>query len=227
MTHRSRFVAGRTPVRAATSRSVVSLLALSAFGLIGCEAQDLSIAPEVETNPLSVSLGDEVPALSSEDSAVLHFVNAPDTSFAVLDDDVGLDRRAAERIVRHRDGQDGEPGTDDDQLFVSIDEVLAVPWVGPTSIEAIDDYLVELGMDGALVEGVAFTEDEEAMALALANTLSFDALDVSLELDRRAAAGIVDGRPFSDLHDVAAVDYVGPASIERLRAATAGDTPQQ
>ena len=178
-------------------------------------------SPRWWPTPIRISTADDAPAIATEDSALLHFVNAPDTSFAVLDEDVGLDPRAAERIVRHRDGADLEAGTEDDLLFASLDDLLEVPYVGSSVLEAIDDYLVELAEDGAQVEGVAFTDEEAALALALANTASFEELDEELELDRRAAQGIVEQRPFSTLADVAEVAYVGPASLERLRAATA------
>jgi DNA uptake protein ComE-like DNA-binding protein len=195
--------------------------AVLAAGLTGCESHDLSLAPEIEADAIAITTPEEAPELGTGDSAVLHFVNAPDTTFAVLDEDVGLDRRAAERIVRHRDGADRMAGTEDDLLFATLDELMAVPYVGPSALGAIDDFLLELAEDGAVVEGVAFTEEEEVLALALANTATLDELDLDLDLDRRAAEGIVKGRPFVELDAVAEVDFVGPASLERLRAATA------
>lgn len=216
MTHSTCILAGAR-ARALPMVSAAALLVV----LVGCESQDLSLAPEIEADAIAITTPEEAPELGSADSAVLHFINASDTTFEVLDEDVGLDRRAAERIVRHRDGADRLAGTEDDLLFGSLDDLMAVPYVGPAAVGAIDDFLLELAEDGAVVEGVAFTEEEEVLALALANTATLDELDLDLELDRRAAEGIVKGRPFVELDEVAEVDFVGPASLERLRAATA------
>lgn len=152
---------------------------------------------------------------------VLAFVNAPDTSFEVLDLDVGLDRRAAERIVWHRDGYDRVAGTDDDNLFDSVDQLLDLDWVGPTSIELIHAWLDDASTDGALVEGVAFTDDEAILVVSLANTADEDYLDLELELDVRAVDGIFDARPIAGLTELSRVPYVGPATLERLRGAVA------
>lgn len=46
---------------------------------------------------------------------VLELVNHPGTDRALLDGQVGLDRRAAEGIVAHREGLDGvSPSADDE-----------------------------------------------------------------------------------------------------------------
>jgi len=152
-------------------------------------------------------------------NAVLGFVNAPDTSFEVLDIDVGLDRRAAERIIRHRDGMDRTSGTEDDNFFDSLDELLSLDWVGPSALEHIEAWLEDAATDGELVEGVAFTDDEAILVVSLANTAEAAYLDDDLELDVRAVEGIIDARPLADLGELADVHYVGPATLERLRAA--------
>lgn len=152
-------------------------------------------------------------------AGVLAFVNAADTSFDVLDLDVGLDRRAAERIIRHRDGADRTWGTDDDDHFDTIAELLSVDWVGPTSLTLIEGWLAEAAADGTVIEGVAFTDDEATLVVSMVNTVDADYLDDTLELDVRAVDGILDARPLPDLRALAAVPYVGPATLERLRAA--------
>ena len=45
----------------------------------------------------------------------------------------GLHDRAAENLTKHRDGADGRFGTDDDDLFDTLEEVDAVAYVGPTA----------------------------------------------------------------------------------------------
>ena len=74
----------------------------------------------------------------AETDAVLDLVN--EASISVLDDDVALDKRAAENIVVHRNGADGVLGTADDDLFGDLAELDAVPYVGPAALEALLAY---------------------------------------------------------------------------------------
>lgn len=52
--------------------------------------------------------------------------------------------------------------------------------------------------------------------LFAANHATFRALDEDAGLDRRAARGLVDGRPFDTVEQVDAVKYVGGAALDRL-----------
>jgi hypothetical protein len=83
----------------------------------------------VELDATSTTLG------GAEAAGVLHVANT--LSLAQLDVDVGLDRRAAERIVVARDVQ-GD--------FASIGELDAVPWVGQTALDLLLDYARAHGM---------------------------------------------------------------------------------
>lgn len=186
--------------------------------LVAC-APDVPQAPEALADGLSGETKLQADSVDFGDRAILAFVNAPDTSFEVLDLDVGLDRRAAERIIRHRDGLDRVSATADDNYFDSIDELLAVDWVGPTTIDLLEGWLVQAATDGETVDGVAFTEDEAILVVSLANTADADYLDIDLELDIRAVDGIFDARPIADIQELAEVPYVGPATLERLRGA--------
>lgn len=49
----------------------------------------------------------------------------------------GVHDRAATELAAHRDGADGRFGTEDDDLFDSIEEVDAVPYVGPTAFSQL------------------------------------------------------------------------------------------
>ncbi len=68
-------------------------------------------------------------ASAAELEAVLQLAST--ASFTRLDEEVGLDVRAASHIVEHRDGEDGVEGTSDDAVFETLGELDAVPWVGP------------------------------------------------------------------------------------------------
>lgn len=75
---------------------------------------------------------------SAETAAVLRLVNR--AGLAELDHEVPLDARAAAGIVGHRAGADGALDTADDDLFDTLAELDAVPWVGPRALERLLDY---------------------------------------------------------------------------------------
>lgn len=80
---------------------------------------------------------------SPEAQGVLDFVNQ--ASFRVLDDEVPLDKRAATHITDHRNGPDGELGTEDDNLIESLQELDDIYWVGPASLQRIVEYARKQG----------------------------------------------------------------------------------
>lgn len=57
-------------------------------------------------------------------------------------------------------------------------------------------------------------ESDDALRLRAANELGFEELDAVL--DRRAAEGLVAGRPFETIEEVDAVRYVGPVALDQL-----------
>ena len=110
-------------------RLIVVLICAAAF--VGC------VRPYADTDPLVAPL---VEPGSPEERGLLAFVNDSETTFAVLDDDVGLDRRAAENLVDRRDGADGTFGTADDAPFTSIDDVDDVSYVGSVALSRLLDW---------------------------------------------------------------------------------------
>ncbi|MDF1564580.1 MAG: hypothetical protein P1V51_16160 [Deltaproteobacteria bacterium] len=71
-------------------------------------------------------------------SGLLAFLNDQvETDQRRLDVDCGLRADTAENLIRHRDGLDGLVGTEDDDLYESVDEVDAVGGVGPASLEKL------------------------------------------------------------------------------------------
>lgn len=166
---------------------------------------------------------DLVAALTpAETDAVLDLVN--EASFTLLDDDVALDKRAAENIVAHRDGADATAGTADDDLFDTIEELDAVPYVGPSALEKLVAYAHAQGLVDEPSAG-----SDAALILGVANSASFEVLDDDVGLDKRAAENIVayrdgaDATPgtadddlFETLAELDAIPYVGPAALEAL-----------
>jgi len=154
---------------------------------------------------------------------VLAMLNDSGTTLTILDVDADLDARAAKNLIAHRDGKDGRFGTSDDDRFDTIDEVDAVAYVGDSALQklltyAIDNDWIPSGDDYyGSIEGVEFTTTEAAGVVALCNSASVQTLDVDVDLDSRAATGIVAKRPFTTVEQVAAVSYVGATALTHLR----------
>ena len=154
----------------------------------------------------------------------LPFVNHWTTTFDVLYYDVGLSPRTSTNILAHRDGPDGIYGTDDDELFDTIEELDAVPYVGPATLEDLANYAYNWYPP---------SEPPYAYLLDFVNheTTTFDILDVDVGLDRRAAANIIarrdgpdevygteDDDPFDTKYELDKVSYVGPSALAKLEA---------
>ncbi|MFH1216469.1 MAG: amidohydrolase family protein [Pseudomonadota bacterium] len=82
-------------------------------------------------------------ASCNTNSKIIIFLNSSSTTLELLDNGVGLDRRAAENIISHRDGEDMIHGTADDNLFDNFKELDLIPFVGETAIGKISDFLTK------------------------------------------------------------------------------------
>ncbi len=102
---------------------------------------DEFIGPDGKTDTGEVEEG------SSHACGVLALAN--EATVAVLDDsppeNVGLDSRAANNIVAYRLGDDGEPGTEDDEVFDTLRELDAVFYVGPMAFRRLLTYATDQG----------------------------------------------------------------------------------
>ncbi|MBW2454584.1 MAG: proprotein convertase P-domain-containing protein [Deltaproteobacteria bacterium] len=187
--------------------------------LVGCRAADEPTADSATFESQQSPLWDGTP----EAVGVLAFLNAPTTTFELLDDDVGLDKRAAENLVAFRLGADGVAGTSDDDRFETIEQVDGVKWVGPAAINRLIAYAEAQGFvpqGGDLLgvyDDVAFTVDEAAATLELVNVAPHLELDDDVELDRRAADAIVAARPILTMVQLEDLYYVGPTAMLALR----------
>ena len=160
---------------------------------------------------------------SAEAFGVLALLNSRETTLSLLDDDIGLDSRAANALINHRAGADGAFGTSDDDLYDTISEVDEQYYVGDSALGALLDYATAEGwvpgpndVVGSW-EGVSFTARQATAVLNLANTASQAELDDDVGLDRRAASGIVSARPLLDLNELGAVPWVGPSALRALQ----------
>lgn len=206
------------------SRSFAALsIALSlALAAAGCgapspedEAAPVQPADDAESQDDVELAGDTAEALT-----VLEFLNDAGTTFEMLDEAAGLDSRAAENLIAHRDGQDLVAGTADDDLFESLDEVDAISFVGPVTVEKLSQYVTAQGWvyySSGAWEGVVFNTSQVTLALDLVNYAPFETLDLDATLDSRAAENIVAARPIISMRELSEISWVGPSALDRLR----------
>jgi len=190
--------------------------------LLALAATLLAAACRSDVDPGSGALVDGTP----DAVGVLGLLNDPATTFTVLDVDAGLDRRAAENLTAHRDGPDGAAGTADDDRFDTIEEVDAVPYVGPAMLDRLLAFARERGFVPAgddvlgVWDEVAFTVDEAEATLAWVNAATEEELDEVLR-DSRPVNSILEARPLASMLEVSELYFVGPTMMQRLRDAAA------
>ena len=175
------------------------------IALAGCATSDPDAAPSVIASNLSV--GDA--------TAVLALVNYPGTDVDVLDNQVGLDTRAAHGIIAHRDGADGIAPSSDDVPFATIDELDAIPYVGDSAFTKLTAWAAARPLPAPeTVEGVAFAGWESQAVVWGVDNLDASVLDGFL--DARAAKGLVAKRPFASVAQMGPVPYVGATALHAL-----------
>ncbi len=195
-----------------------------ALALAACDS-----GPEPEADGVDDSFlggpksdGSQIAEGTPEALGVLALVN--EASLQVLDDDVGLDVRAASNIVEHRETPDP---------FDDLAELDAIPYVGPVALERLLSYAESNGyVPDAEPEPAPLAEGSD-LALAvldLANTASFVVLDDDVGLDRRAATNIVEHRegpdpqsnadddPIETIAELDAIGHVGDVALGKLAA---------
>ena len=198
-------------------RAVRSLLALPAlFACVGCGG----FVGEDPMDRFGGDIGYEIEQVLDHPTAagVLAMVNdASFTDVAFLDEGLMLDVRAATRIVGHRQGPDELDGTVDDDIFGSIMELDAIPYVGEKALQSLGEAAWDFDyVPAMMLEGVLFTADEVANVLLFGNEGSVVELDDGAKLDARAAESIVSGRPYDHLSQIAARPHVGGSALEAL-----------
>lgn len=149
---------------------------------------------------------------SADEAAALAFLNDRLTNFDVLDTDCNLRSDSARQIMKYRDGQDKTPGTDDDNLFDSLEELDAVHMVGQWTIDQIK----------ACADSFGYTPTPYELAVInFLNDASTDLarLDHDCALRSNTAANLIahrDANPFHSLDEVDCVSQVGPAALELI-----------
>jgi DNA uptake protein ComE-like DNA-binding protein len=148
---------------------------------------------------------------------ILDFVNYPGTDDALLNGAVGLDSRAAQNIIKARNGADGVAPSADDHLFTTIAELDAISYVADSAFKKLQSYsAAHPAPAGETVEGVSFAGWESQAVVWGVNQASQADLDALM--DSRAAAGLSAKRPFTTVAQMGPVAYVGAAALGKLRA---------
>jgi hypothetical protein len=160
-----------------------------------------------------------------EGVGLIEFINDEATTMFVLDKTVGLDRRAAGNIVAHRDGGDRLWGSTDDDVYNTVDELDAVRFVGPRSLDRMVVFAAQTGwVPGAadilgVYDGVSFSVAEADATIEIVNSLSQVELDDSLRLHARAAESIALAQPIATVDELARLYYVGHSALVILKSA--------
>ncbi|MBW2457802.1 MAG: hypothetical protein JRI68_25075 [Deltaproteobacteria bacterium] len=198
-------------------------LACSVALMVGCTQETLA----EQAGELGEQTGQtSAPVLGAEELTVLAFVNDQQAATeAVLDDDCGIRSDSARHIVEHRDGHDQTPGTADDDLFDSVEELDGVSMVGDWTLEQLTVC--------AESHGYAPTAAEFALLNFLNDypNTTFERLDDDCGLRSDAAGNLIahrdgpdgvpgtqDDDPFHGEAEVDAVAQVGPATLGQLQA---------
>ena len=149
---------------------------------------------------------------SPEAVGVVNFLNDAATTFAVLDDDVPLDRRAATNLIERRDAWP----------FATLAQVDAVKWVGPKSLDRLATFAEDAGHVPGWTDtlgtwdGITFTVYEAEGTINFVNEASEATLDDEVPLDRRAVNSILEARPLASVLELSELYYVGHSAMELL-----------
>ena len=198
--------------------------------LAACFVLSTACIEEGEFSPLDVDVQEKrVVEGSPESVGLLDFLNNAETTFEVLDIEVGLDRRAAGNLIGHRDGGDNAFGTTDDDLFGSIDEVDSVRWVGPSALRKLAEHAALMGFvptGGDYLgtwDNVSFSVDEAEITLDWINHVGAWILDEALDLDARAVDSILSAGWITSISELAELYYVGESALSTIKEAAMAD----
>ncbi|MBW2454105.1 MAG: hypothetical protein JRI68_06330 [Deltaproteobacteria bacterium] len=121
-------------------KGIIRILAtlVAAALLVGCVGDDGESAQSFDSTEYALDETLEV--------ALVAFLNdQAHTTFERLDIECGIRSDSARNIIEHRDGEDEEPDTADDDLFDSAQEIYDVRMVGPWTMGRLVECAVDLG----------------------------------------------------------------------------------
>ena len=117
-------------------------------------------------------------------------------------------------------GADATAPSPDDDLFDTIEELDAVPYVAGTAFSKLLTWArANPAPAGEVVEGVAFLGWESQAVVWAVNTVPAGVLDGML--DSRAAQALIAGRPYATVTQMGPIASVGPSALARLQRESA------
>ena len=168
--------------------------------------------------------GEHDVAGTPDELALTRFLNDNSTTIQILDVQVGLDSRAANNLITHRNGPDQLFPSADDNLYDSAAEVDSVSYVGASAMSKLTAYANAGGWvkDGELFgtfDGVPFTVAEARATITYVNTATTATLHEGIKLDSRAVNSIVAARPIATLATLSTLYYVGGSALTKIKTA--------
>lgn len=204
----------RNPSTWPRQMAVALTLCAGASACAPMDAQPLELGDDKADGFSAEALVDGTPGAVG----ILALINDAGTDHAFLDDVIGLDRRAADHIVAHRDAR-----SPFDDPFDSMAELTALPYVGNAALEALYDYAWAEGWTPrghevlASFDGVTLTVHQAERVLAVVGSLSIAELETEVGLDRNAATLVAAARPLRSCSELAAVAGVDGGELSALR----------
>ncbi|MDX2091322.1 MAG: hypothetical protein SFX73_25915 [Kofleriaceae bacterium] len=156
-------------------------------------------AGDAEDGVSDVATGKADSPSSADAALILELVNDVRLQDHDFDEAVGLSERVAKAIVAHRDGEDSEYATDDDNHFDNLEELDAIPHVGPTAMSAMLTYAkahkvpTKLRLDLVAREWNDAAERWETVKL---ESLNADLANDGITFDAQLTLGARDGIKF-------------------------------
>jgi DNA uptake protein ComE-like DNA-binding protein len=191
------------------------------FALLGIAASAMGCAYDTSsTEPGESTKGASQDVVITQDEVkiVLAFLNDPATDFTTLDERVGLDVRAAQNLMDHRNGADGVYPSADDDRFDTLAEVDAIGFVGNVALDKLRVYAIEHApLPPEYVEGVQFTSEQATAVVWGVNHATLGELDVEIGLSSQAAQNLIASGPYTSVSAMGAVAYVGPSALNALK----------
>lgn len=126
-------------MRLAVTRSLALASFAAAVSLGGCVSDEASDGRDDDGLGAGKADGEELSDCAKRE--IPAYLNGGVTRDAL--EAAGIHTRAAQNLVQHRDGADAQFGTDDDNLFDSVEEVDAVAYVGPLAFSQLDAAVAE------------------------------------------------------------------------------------
>ncbi len=155
---------------------------------------------------------DEVAFTATEVAQVIVLCNR--ASLATLDDEVGLDARAAAAIVTARPFDAADP-------LANLAAIAAAPYVGAGALQALKAFAASYSSGcaalGGTFESVVFSDAQANAVLDLANHGASAVLDTITGIGPTLAGRIIAARPLADLPALGAVSNVGATVLTNLR----------